>query len=163
MKMNIKIIKILLVFWTFAPVFLRAQSDPNQKLKEQEGISSEDYLQRLSSIRKVLERRDPFDSPKASIETEGKESSIPVLQRYPVEKYVLKAVLVDGKRSRALVQVPEGGMAIVHNNERLGDGGEVIKRIDRGGVVIIRRVKNNFGSYDTLEVNLRIGATNSEN
>ena len=135
-----------------------------------EEMSVEEFLQRLSSVRKVLNRRDPFEENNPSYVKEEVQVTIgearievnaeeqPPLERYPVEAYTVKAILVGDRYPRALVQIPGGGgSAIVEEKMRLGDKNGIIERIDRSGVKVIEKIKNNFGSFDDITQQLPVG------
>ena len=135
----------------------------------EEEMSVEEFLQRLSSVRKVLNRRDPFEENNPSYVKEEVQVTIgearievnteeqPPLERYPVESYTVKAILVGDRYPRALVQIPGGASAIVEEKMRLGDKNGIIERIDRSGVKVIEKIKNNFGSFDDITQQLPVG------
>lgn len=134
-------------------------------------MSVEEFLQRLSSVRKVLNRRDPFeennpsyvkeDAPitigEARLEINNEEQ--PPLERYPVEAYTVKAVLLGDRYPRALLQLPGGGSVIVEEKMRLGDKNGIIEKIDRTGLKVVEKIKNNFGSFDDITQQLLVGAS----
>lgn len=159
--------RLLLLLSTslIVPALVHAQG--SEKVIE---ASIEDFLQNLSTVPKVLDRRDPFEESKPSFIKEEKldngigeamaitaNDELPPLERYPAEQYRVKAVLLGDKYPRALVLAPNGGTAIVKESARLGDKNGVIERIDRTGIQVLEKIKNTFGSYDNVTVNLPVG------
>lgn len=135
-----------------------------------ESSSVEDFLQNLSSVPKVLDRRDPFQEGKPSFLKEEKVDSgvdeatarisgdeIPPLERYALEQYAVKAVLLGDQYPRALLKTPDGMVAIVKENSRLGDKNGVIEKIDRNGIQVLEKIRNTFGSFDNVSQTLPVG------
>jgi Tfp pilus assembly protein PilP len=137
---------------------------------EEESMSVEEFMQRLSSVRKVLNRRDPFEQNQPSYVKEVvtqtaigeakadlNSDELPPLERYPVEAYTVKMILVGDRYPRALLQIPRGGRAIVEEKMRLGDKNGIIEKIDRNGLTVKEKIRNNFGSYDDVVQRLPVG------
>ncbi len=144
-------------------------------------MSAEDFLQRLSTVRNVLRRRDPFEDtepefvkkmrasrglkPKEEEEDdEPKEEvvinpeDLPPLERFPAEQYEVLAVLVGRKNPRALVRIPgSGGNRVVQKNMAIGDRGGVISDISTEGLVVDEKIRNNFGTFDTEQITIPVG------
>lgn len=135
----------------------------------EEEMSVEEFMQGLSSVRKVFNRRDPFEENQPSYVKEEKpavldEAKIETaadelhpLERYPVSNYTVKAVLLGDRYPRALLKLPNGGSAVVQEKMRLGDKNGIIEKIDRTGLKVIEKIKNNFGSFDTISSQLSVG------
>lgn len=146
-----------------------------------QGMTVEEFLQRLSSVRNVLTRRDPFEDTepefirrirlererrlKEQMKEQNKEpeatvvinpEDLPPLERFPTEQYQIIAVLLGSNSPRAMVRIPNGGNRIVQRGMSLGDRGGAITQITVDGVVVQEKIKNNFGNFDTEEITLPV-------
>lgn len=137
---------------------------------EDQPVSVEEFLQALSSVPRVLDRRDPFEQAKPSYLKEDKKESeivearaevateeLPPAERFNITQYVVKAVLLGDKSPRALVAAPDGTMLIVNQSSRLGNKNGEVERIDRAGVQVVEKIKNNFGSFENVIQVLPVG------
>lgn len=133
-------------------------------------VSVEEFLQALSSVPRVLDRRDPFEQAKPSYLKEDKKESeivearaevateeLPPAERFNITEYIVKAVLLGDKTPRALVAAPDGTMLIVNQSARLGNKNGEVERIDRSGVQVVEKIKNNFGSFENVIQVLPVG------
>ena len=168
--------------FAYVPIFLLGflppahaqEGESGEVPSTEESMSVEEFLQRLSSVRKVLNRRDPFEQNKPSYVKEDDQQSLigeakvemnneelPPLERFPVEAYTVKMILVGDRYPRALLQIPRGGKAIVEEKMRLGDKNGIIEKIDRNGLTVTEKIRNNFGSYDDVVQRLPVGVAKS--
>jgi hypothetical protein len=107
-----------------------------------------------------VESSPPFDIP---LEVNGEyQSSIPVMERFPLTDYEVVAVLLGDRYPRALVRLPEKEkrkVVVVKVRDKLGNRkGEIIK-ITREGLVVQQAIRSKFGFTDKSNVILKVGGT----
>ncbi|NUM88017.1 MAG: pilus assembly protein PilP [Bdellovibrionales bacterium] len=135
-------------------------------------LTIEQFLQQLSTVPGVLHRKDPFvksTPPYQSILDSWRslngEAGRPEtdLERYEIKDYRVRAVLLGDIYNRALVGVPNatGSVMIVRENDRLGNRGGVITKIDRVGVTVVQKTKSRTGVVDNTTVVLPVGDQNA--
>lgn len=132
------------------------------------GESVEAYLQKYSTIPEVAARKDPFiqasapfAASKENLNGGGSDMSVPVLERYPVSKYVIVATLLGDQYPRALLRLPKeekGKVLIVREKDKLGNSGGTITKILKDGVAVVQKVKSPLGFIDKQETILQVGA-----
>jgi Tfp pilus assembly protein PilP len=135
-------------------------------------VSIEDYLQQLSTVPGVLQRKDPFAdlTPPFAAELANLESdeyanmpnfSAPALERYPITDYEVAAVLLGDKYPRALVRIPGGDkekkVVIIKEGDRIGNHKGAVSKIQLEGIIVTQEVKSARGFVDKGEVLLRVG------
>jgi hypothetical protein len=137
--------------------------------KEGAATTIEEYLQSLSTVPNVTNRRDPFiiaaapfDIPRP-VMASGPDMSKPPLQRHPVTEYGVVATLVGDQYPRALIRLPasaggKGSVVIVREKDRLGDQEGVIKKISSEGVLVTLREKNAMGFVKVSDALLAVGS-----
>ena len=137
-------------------------------------LTIEEFLQQLSTVQGVVERKDPFaelDPPfqanqdsNASMDEDAPNMNAPPLERFPASSYEVVAVLLGDKYPRALVRVPDsaagGGkkVVIVKEGDKLGNHKGVISKIQIEGLVIQQAHKSAHGFVDRSELLLKVGA-----
>ena len=141
-------------------------------------MSVEEFLQRLSSVRRVLDRRDPFEEtvpsfaqkPTTTIVEETRVNAeeaiveinaddVPPLQRYNAKEYIVIATLLGNSKKAALVKMPEraGTAELIYMDQRIGNKGGKVVEISQRGIVVEERIKNTFGSFDDIRTDLPVG------
>lgn len=130
------------------------------------GESVEEYLQKLSTIPDVVNRKDPFIQASApfavprELLSDGVDLSLPVLERYPITKYSIVATLLGDQYPRALLRLPneeKGKVLIVREKDKLGNKGGTITKILKDGVMVVQRVRSPLGFIDRQETVIRVG------
>lgn len=149
----------LLLLWglIFSPTALAVVAE---KKNDQE-ITVEEFLQKLSSVPNVLGRRDPFEKQRPPFEFMRPDSqmalNIPILQRFPAQAYQVVAILVGDIYSRGLVRLPDSSkIMIVREKDKLGNRNGVIKKILKDGLIVEETKKNDAGFVDRNEVLLSL-------
>jgi hypothetical protein len=131
------------------------------------GETVEDYLQKLSTIPDVVNRKDPFIQAAApftvpkDVLSEGVDMSVPVLERYPVSKYEIVATLLGDQYPRALLRLPKeekGKVLIVREKDKLGNKGGIITKILKDGVSVVQKTRSPLGFIDKQETMIRVGS-----
>ena len=131
-----------------------------------EVMSFESYLQKLTSIPNIIERRDPFETKPhpymkkfSEIDREIDIKSAPPLQRFPAKNYIVKAVLLGQGTPRALVSAPsiEKKTWIVKIGSSFGNRGGKINKINKKGLYVVEDVINSEGEKAKIELELEIG------
>lgn len=134
----------------------------------EENMTIEEYLQKLSTVPDVVNRKDPFIPAAAPFEVpreltpsnDGINMSAPVMERYPLKSYEVVATLLGDQYPRALVRLPKeenNKVVIVREREKLGNKGGVIKRIIKEGVSVSQKTRSPLGFIDNVETLLRVG------
>ena len=126
----------------------------------------ESYLQSISSVPDVLSRRDPFEQPpppfqvRAAPAETGIDPGAPVLQRFPIQEYVVVAVLLGDVYPRALIRPPSGtkSVLIVKEKDRLGNHGGIISKINQSGIVVTQKKRDESGFVEKADFVLSVGA-----
>jgi hypothetical protein len=135
------------------------------------GETVEDYLQKLSTIPDVVNRKDPFIQAAApftvpkDVLSEGVDMSTPVLERYPVTKYEIVATLLGDQYPRALLRLPKeekGKVLIVREKDKLGNKGGIITKILKDGVSVVQKTRSPLGFIDKQETVIRVGTGEPE-
>jgi hypothetical protein len=149
------------MIYLLLPLFALAATD-------QEAVSIEEFLQKLSTIPDVVTRKDPFVSPIAPFEalrSSDVSSNAPVLERYPISQYTIVATLLGDKYPRALVRLPaqEGSkVLIVKEKDKMGQNGGVISKILGDGLVVQQSIRTPLGFIEKSEVVLGIGVAGGD-
>ena len=155
----------LLIGLVFCPAVLSCFSGillANEGPKKAPGeISIEEFLQQLSSVPFVLNKRDPFSKQLPPFEIAKSESEgsrkFSILERFPLKDYQVVAILVGDVYPRALIRVPaENKILIVREKDHLGNRGGVIKKIQKDNLLVEENKKNEAGFVDHAEVVLGI-------
>jgi Tfp pilus assembly protein PilP len=102
-------------------------------------------------------KRDPFKAP-TSRSTNRELGSVSPLERFPVERFELKAVLRGLGPARAMVADPEGGTHIVKQGDRLGRERAVVSKILNTEVIVTERTFNYLGEETLYEKVLSLPA-----
>lgn len=161
--MKLQVIKLALlgaILWS--PLAYSAEEEGKE-------ITIEEFLQKLSTIPDVVTRKDPFVSAAPPFEIPKKEDdgismNAPVLERYPLNQYIVVATLLGDQYPRALLKLPaaeKGKVLIVKIKDKLGNRGGVISKILKDGVAVLQSVRSPLGFVDKSEVVLRVGAENT--
>jgi Tfp pilus assembly protein PilP len=135
---------------------------------DQEVMSIEEFLQKLSTVPDVVTRKDPFVSPTAPFEamrSTDVASNAPVLERYPIAQYTIVATLLGDQYPRALVRLPaqEGSkVLIVKEKDKMGQSGGIISKILSDGLVVQQTIRTPLGFVEKSEVVLRIGVAGGD-
>jgi hypothetical protein len=141
-------------------------------------LTIEEFLQSLSTVKEVVQRRDPFaemappfdnltpqsngDDPNAPV------MSAPILERYPITDYEVVAVLLGDQYPRALLRLPgdtgspDRKVVIVKEADKLGNRKGVIAKITLEGLVVQQAQRSAHGFVDKTEVLLKVGAKAEE-
>lgn len=133
----------------------------------------EQFLQSLSTVDKVMERKDPFAElpppfETAAVTNERGESdpgapnmSAPLLERYTIAEYEVVAVLLGDQYPRALLRLPAEGtgrkVVIVKEADKLGNRKGVISKITLEGIYVQQAQRSAHGFVDKTEVLLKVG------
>lgn len=137
--------------------------------EEGKDITIEQFLQTLSSVPEVVQRRDPFvevpppfEIPPPEESGDGPVMSAPVLERYPITDYEVVAVLLGDKYPRALLRMPKENtlsrkVLIVKEGDKLGSRKGVVSRIVAEGVMVQQAQRSKHGFVDKTEVLLKVG------
>lgn len=128
-------------------------------------MSIEDYMQQLSTVPFVLNRRDPFVKATAPfLEVKSPETintSASLLERYPLKSYVLMATLIGEVYSRALVKIPgEEKILIIRERDRIGNQGGFVKKIIKDKVLVEEMKRSDRGFVDKVEAALTLQSNN---
>ncbi|MGZ3719969.1 MAG: hypothetical protein ACXWR1_16640, partial [Bdellovibrionota bacterium] len=141
-------------------------------------LTIEEFLQSLSTVKEVVQRRDPFAEMMPPFEAPATQSaaedpnapvmSAPILERYPITDYEVVAVLLGDQYPRALLRLPpETGstdrkVVIVKEEDKLGNRKGLIKKITLEGLVVQQAQRSAHGFVDKTEVLLKVGAKADE-
>lgn len=133
----------------------------------EKAISIEEFLEQLSTVKGVTDRRDPFEAARPPFENRT-ESDAPIvnappLEKYQVEAYKVVATMATGKwgAPRALIKLPDiekGKVVTVKLFDHLGNRGGRIIKIDGKGLVVLQNQKSALGFIDKAEIKLFIRA-----
>ena len=166
-----KLILALSLFTFRAGAAARGEDAPGTKDK-----SIEDFLQEHSTVKEVVQRRDPFaefpppfETPRSGLNSEpdpnAPDMGAPILERYTIAEYEVVAVLLGDQYPRALLRLPgEGGQAssrkvvIVKEADKLGNRKGVISKITLEGIYVQQAQRSAHGFVDKTEVLLKVGA-----
>ncbi len=100
-----------------------------------------------------LNKRDPFMSP---FEVPKVYPPVPPnagpLEKVPVEKLKVEAILWSGKGFRALMFTPDGRAYTVRTGQHVGDKGGWIARITKSRVYVTEKIKDILGDVETNNV-----------
>lgn len=141
------------------------EEDSEGKKKDGEIISFESYLQRLTSIPNIIQRRDPFETQPhpylkkfSHVEKEKDSGIAPPLQRFPSKNYKVKAVLIGHGTPRALISIPNENKRtwIVKEGALFGNRGGKINAINRKGLRVVEEVINSEGERAKIELELEV-------
>jgi len=127
--------------WLLVAVASRAESLPQDR----------------PSIYSPVGKRDPFKAP-SSRSTNREVALVRPLERFPVERFELKAVLRGLGAARAMVADPEGGTHIVKQGDRLGRERAIISKILNTEVIVTERAFNYLGEETLYEKILSLPA-----
>lgn len=138
-------------------------------------ITIEEFLQQLSTVQGVVQRKDPFaemappfEMPRAAEQSDDPNAPVlgaPVLERFATSDYEVVAVLLGDKYPRALVRLPPESpkdatnrkVVIVKEGDKLGNRKGVISKIVLEGVIVQQAVRGPHGFVDKSEVLLKVG------
>ncbi len=160
---------ILLAFLVIPSGVLSAEAPSDEKRPAD--LTIEQFLQQLSTVPGVLSRKDPFNRPAPpyqsiidswrSQDTEGGTRQQTDLERYEIKDYKVQAVLLGDVYNRALVRIPDnaGRVMIVRENDRLGNRGGIIAKIEQVGVTVVQKTRSRTGVVDHTTVVLPVGGT----
>lgn len=137
--------------------------------EEKSSITIEEFLEGLSSVKGVTQRRDPFDPVKPpfaeSTDTEEDLSTSPFL-RYQVESYTVVAIIAGSPNriSRALIRAPvENALATFEATDRLGNRGGRIVEVNKGGIVVVQNQRTPLGFIDRARITLTLASAGAQN
>lgn len=157
---------LLAVFWVQVCAF--AVESPAEE-KRPADLTVEQFLQQLSTVPGVLSRKDPFNRPAPPYQsildswraqdTEGGARQQTDLERYEIKDYKVQAVLLGDVYNRALVKIPDNSakVMIVRENDRLGNRGGTISKIEQAGVTVVQKTRSRTGVVDHTTVVLPVG------
>ncbi|RZA07993.1 MAG: hypothetical protein EOP11_06185 [Proteobacteria bacterium] len=150
---------------------LGLSASPRASAAEAPGESVEEYLQKLSTIPDVVNRKDPFiqaaapfSVPKETL-SEGVDLSVPALERYPLSKYEIVATLLGDQYPRALLRLPKeekGKVLIVKEKDKLGNKGGIITKILKDGVSVVQKTRSPLGFIDKQDTIIRVGSAEED-
>ena len=102
-------------------------------------------------------KRDPFKAP-TSRSTNRELGSVSPLERFPVERFELKAILRGLGPAHAMLADPEGGTHIVKQGDKLGRERAVVSKILNTEVIVTERAFNYLGEETLYEKVLSLPA-----
>lgn len=113
--------------------------------------------QERPTIYSPVGKRDPFKAP-TSRSTNRELGSVTPLERFPIERFELRAVLRGLGAARAMVADPEGGTHIVKQGDRIGRERGVISKILNTEIIVTERAFNYLGEETLYEKILSLPA-----
>lgn len=133
-------------------------------------VTVEEFLQSLSTVPGVAERRDPFQQLPPPFASSSDMSAGPVsedappLERHSLTDYEVVAVLIGDRYPRALVRLPKEGtgpqkVVILKEKDRIGNRKGLVARITKTGVFVREGQQQKPGSVDRTEVLLKVGGS----
>ena len=149
-----------IILFITAPQFAHA----DQAIVDGKRVDSktvEEYIQKLTSIPSVFERRDPFvksGPPFTAPRREDEESPIASteLERHAVLEYKIIAVMLGDLYNRALILSPEKRTFIIREKDRLGNRRGIIKSISINSIQVVEKIKRQDGTRTTQEIALAV-------
>lgn len=131
----------------------------------EKAISIEEFLQSLSTVPGVTDRRDPFQAAKPPFELAKSDADLALnaspLERYQVERYTVLATLTqDNRVPRALIKLPESekrSVVMVKLFDRLGNRRGTITSIGMRGITVLQNQRSALGFVDKTEIFLPVG------
>lgn len=162
-------IRAILLLAIFGSGMCALGAETGSEEKRPSDLTIEQFLQQLSTVPGVLSRKDPFNKPAPPYQSildswriqdsEGGTRQQTDLERYEIKDYKVQAVLLGDVYNRALVRIPDnaGRVMIVRENDRLGNRGGTISKIDQVGVTVVQKTKARTGVVDQTTVVLPVG------
>jgi Tfp pilus assembly protein PilP len=95
-------------------------------------------------------KRDPFKPPVILASRELASSSNPI-ERYNADKFLLKAILHESSKARAMLQSPDGKTFIISEGETIGRDRAVVSRILNTELLLTERTFNYLGKETLYE------------
>lgn len=106
--------------------------------------------QERPTIYSPIGKRDPFKAP-TSLSTNRERGSVTPLERFPIERFELRAILRGLGAARAMLADPEGGTHIVKQGDRIGRERGIISKILNTEVIVTERAFNYLGEETLYE------------
>ncbi len=105
-------------------------------------------------------KRDPFQSfiTQRNVELPGEDGSQPPLQRWDVERYVLRGIIFGTDSPRAMLIDPEGVGHVVKLGSYVGRNWGKVTAIQDGMVVVTEEYKSMDDELVVNPVQLKLGA-----
>ena len=102
------------------------------------------------TIYSPIGKRDPFKAP-SSRSTNREAESVPPLERFPIERFELRAILRGLGAARAMLADPEGGTHIIKQGDRIGRERGIVSKILNTEVIVTERAFNYLGEETLYE------------
>lgn len=142
-------LKYLLITF-FISINLFAQGQNAQDAKSSETNDEEFDVSGPLTLENSLKLRDPFAIFKDDVLLNPQFSSLPELERYPLDRFRLIGVIVGTKKNKAMLVSPDGKLHIVSENVKIGVRNGRIKSIMEGNVLVEEKVINILGKEEKI-------------
>lgn len=137
----------LIVFLFCYNVF--SDTKTNQFHDTEQHAESFDFSGPLT-LENSLKLRDPFAVFKDDILMNPQLSSLPELERYPLDRFRLIGVIVGTKKNKAMLVSPDGKMHIVSENVKIGVRNGRVKSILEGNILVEEKIMNILGKEEKI-------------
>jgi len=161
-------ILILILFLSGVKSFAQNPTELDSSFQEMLSAGESIFLYLQPYNYDTESRRDPFQKYKAPSESvdavpDEVEASVPTseillsLQRYPLARLKLVAIMWDIQAPKVLVKDPTGKVHVLERNDRLGERGGYVAAIRENEMVVVQSSLSNDGQkkYEAKVITLK--------